>query len=145
MAGNSTNNSPHGHTHAHAHIGRDGSDARIGWAVAVNLGLTLVQIVGGLLSGSLALIADALHNFSDAVALIVAFGGRRIARRPANAAMSFGYGRAEVIAALVNYTTLIVLALVSLFTGFRVRFFPFKLCPFIFTLSAALIGWGAWI
>lgn len=41
--------------------------------------------------------------------------------------------------------TLIVLALVSLFTGFRVAFLPFRLCPFIFTVSAVLIGWGAWL
>jgi len=40
--------------------------------------------------------------------------------------------------------TLIVLAIVSLFTGFRISFLPFKLCPFIFGLSAALIAWGAW-
>jgi len=44
----------------------------------------------------------------------------------------------------VAIATLIVLALVSLFTGFRIAFLPFRLCPFIFGLSAALIAWGAW-
>ena len=63
-----------------------------------------------MLAGSLALIADALHNLSDAVSLVIAFGARKIARRPANQAMSFGYGRAEVVAALINYTTLILLS-----------------------------------
>jgi cobalt-zinc-cadmium efflux system protein len=100
-----------GHGHGHAHADRNAGDARIAAAVAVNLGLTVVQVVGGILSGSLALIADALHNFSDAISLVIAFGARRIARRPANSDMTFGYGRAEVVAALINYTTLIVIGL----------------------------------
>ena len=109
---------PHDHSHHHHHdLSAEGGDARVAWAVAVNLGLTLAQVVGGILSGSLALIADALHNFSDAIALIIAFFARRIARRPADAEMSFGYGRAEVVAALVNYTTLVVLALYLIYEG----------------------------
>jgi cobalt-zinc-cadmium efflux system protein len=107
----------HGGHHHHHHIDPDAGDARIAWAVAVNMALTVAQVVGGILSGSLALIADALHNFSDAIALIIAFGARKIARRPADAAMSFGYGRVEVVAALVNYTTLIVLALYLVYEG----------------------------
>lgn len=97
--------------HGHHHVDPNAGDARIALAVAVNLGLTVVQVVGGLLAGSLALVADALHNFSDAISLVIAFGARRIARRPANADMTFGYGRAEVVAALINYTTLIVVGL----------------------------------
>jgi len=109
---------PHDHSHHHhAHIDPDAGDARVAWAVAVNLGLTLAQVIGGILSGSLALIADALHNFSDAIALIIAFFARRIARRPADAHMSFGYGRAEVVAALINYTTLILLAVYLAYEG----------------------------
>lgn len=98
----------HGHHH---HVDPDAGDRRIGLAVAVNIGLTIVQIIGGVLSGSLALIADALHNFSDAISLVIAFAARRIARRPADPQMTFGYGRSEVVAALINYTTLIVLSL----------------------------------
>lgn len=77
--------------------------------MGVNLLLTIAQVVGGILSGSLAMIADALHNFSDAISLIIAAVARRIARRPASADMPFGYARAEVVAALINYTTLIVI------------------------------------
>jgi cobalt-zinc-cadmium efflux system protein len=102
---------PHDHGHHHHHIGTAEGDRRVGWAIAVNLALTLVQIVGGIVSGSLALVADAIHNLSDAVALIIAFGARRIARRPATADMTFGYARAETVAALINYTTLILLSL----------------------------------
>jgi cobalt-zinc-cadmium efflux system protein len=65
----------------------------------------------------LALIADALHNFSDVIALILAFAARKISRRPADERMSFGYGRVEVVAALVNYTTLIVLSLHLIYEG----------------------------
>lgn len=86
-------------------------DGRLTLAVVVNLALTVAQLVGGVLSGSLALIADAIHNLSDAIALVIAWGARRIARRPADARMTFGYARAETVAALVNYTTLIVIGL----------------------------------
>ena len=105
------------HDPHHHHIDPDAGDARMAWAVVVNMVLTLAQVVGGLLSGSLALIADALHNFSDAISLIIAFFARKIARRPADESMSFGYGRAEVVAALVNYTTLVVLALYLIYEG----------------------------
>ncbi|WP_068110095.1 cation diffusion facilitator family transporter [Tropicimonas marinistellae] len=99
------------HDHHHHQIPPESGDKRIFLAVAVNVALTLVQIVAGVISGSLALIADAIHNLSDALSLVIAFAARRIARRPADAEMTFGYGRAEVVAALVNYTTLIVIAL----------------------------------
>lgn len=109
----------HGHHH---HIDPAAGDRRILFAILVNLGLTVAQFIGGLFAGSLALIADALHNFSDAISLIIAFGARRIARRPANADMTFGYGRAEAVAALVNYTTLIVIGLYLVFEAVM-RFF----------------------
>lgn len=94
--------------HHHHHVDPEAGDARVIWAVVVNLLLTLAQIIGGVVSGSLALIADAIHNLSDAVSLVIAFAARKIARQPADAQMTFGYGRAEVVGALVNYTTLIV-------------------------------------
>jgi cobalt-zinc-cadmium efflux system protein len=99
----------------HHHVDPEAGDRRVFAAIAVNLGLTVAQIVGGIISGSLALIADALHNFSDAISLIIAFGARKIARRPRDAEMTFGYGRVEVVAALINYTTLIVIGLYLLY------------------------------
>ena len=101
--------------HDHVHIDPEAGDRRVFAAIAVNLGLTVAQIVGGIVSGSLALIADALHNFSDAISLIIAFAARKIARRPRDADMTFGYGRVEVVAALINYTTLIVIGLYLLY------------------------------
>ncbi len=99
---------PHDHEHQRS-LPQD--DGKVVAAVSVNLGLTIVQIVAGVVSGSLAMIADAIHNLSDAISLIIALAARKLARRPADASMTFGYGRIEVVAALVNYTTLIVIAL----------------------------------
>ncbi len=101
---------PHDHAH-HDHGAHAGGERRLALAVAVNLLLTVLQVVGGVLSGSLALIADALHNLSDAGSLVIALVARRIARRPADASMTFGWGRAEIVAALINFTTLILLGL----------------------------------
>jgi len=101
----------------HHHVDPNAVDRRIAGAVGVNLALTVVQIIGGILSGSLALIADAIHNLSDALALIIAFGARKIARRPADKSMTFGYARAEVVAALINYTTLVVIGLWLVYEG----------------------------
>jgi cobalt-zinc-cadmium efflux system protein len=96
--------------HHHHHDATTG-DRRVLGAVVLNGVLTVAQIVGGIAAGSLSLIADALHNFSDAISLVIAFAARKIARRPADDAMTFGYVRAEIIAALINYTTLIIVGL----------------------------------
>jgi cobalt-zinc-cadmium efflux system protein len=127
-----------GHGHQHNHIDPDAGDARVAWAIAVNMFLTLAQVIGGIISGSLALIADALHNFSDAVALIIAFFARKIARRPADPRMSFGYGRAEVVAALVNYTTLIVLSVYLFYEGVMRFFEPEPINGWLVVWVAAL-------
>ena len=93
----------------HSHGEESMSDGRLVLAVALNVLLTVAQIIGGILSGSLALIADALHNFSDAASLGLALFARRIGRRPADKLMTFGYARAEVVAALINLTTLLII------------------------------------
>ena len=110
---------PHDHGHSHGH-----GDGKLTLAVMVNLGLTAVQIVGGILSGSLALIADAVHNLSDALSLALAFAARRIARRDADATMTFGWNRAELVAALINLTTLILIAIYLTAEGIMRLFDP---------------------
>jgi cobalt-zinc-cadmium efflux system protein len=101
--------------HHHHEDLREASDRRLFLAVAVNVLLTVAQVAGGLVSGSLALIADALHNLGDAAALGIAVVARKIGRRPANHFKTFGYKRAEVIAALVNLTTLAIIGLYLVF------------------------------
>ncbi len=98
------------HDHHHHHHG-DVHETRLIWALVVNLLLTGVQVAGGILSGSLALVADALHNLSDAGSLAVALVARRIAKRPADQWRTFGYQRAELIGALINLTTLLLIGL----------------------------------
>lgn len=110
--------------HHHHHDTQGMSDARLVWAVIVNVGLTFAQILGGILSGSLALIADALHNFSDAASLALALFARKIGRRPADKLMTFGYGRAEIVAALINLTTLIIVGLYLLIEAVNRYFDP---------------------
>lgn len=96
--------------HHHHHVG-ELSDKRLVAAVGVNLLLTVAQIIGGVISGSLALVADALHNLNDAASLGLALFARRIARRPADRQRTFGYQRAEVVGALINLTALILVGL----------------------------------
>ena len=96
----------HGHAHGHSH-GAELGDRALLWAVVINLGLTAAQIIGGLAADSVALVADGVHNLSDALTLVLAFGARKLAARAATPSMSFGWGRAEIVAAFVNYLALI--------------------------------------
>ncbi len=98
------------HDHSHHDVETMG-DRRLLVAIVINMLLTLAQVVGGILSGSLALIADALHNFSDAASLLIAWVARKIGRQPADHFKTFGYKRAEVIAALINLVTLVIIGL----------------------------------
>ena len=110
------------HDHAHGHGGgiRSGSNRRL---LAISLCLTatvmVVQIVGALLTGSLALLADAAHMFTDASALVIALIASTVAARPADDRRTFGYQRAEVFGALINAIILIVLAVTVAIEGIR--------------------------
>jgi cobalt-zinc-cadmium efflux system protein len=102
----------HGHAHGHGHGAADqsaGTERRIFWAMVLTGGFMVAELVGGLMVGSLALVADAGHMFADAAALALAFVSIRIARRPADPARSYGYQRLEVLAAFVNGLALLAL------------------------------------
>lgn len=111
----------HDHPYPH-HRFADGGETRLILALLINVLLTAVQIAGGVISGSLALVADALHNLSDAGSLGVALIARRIARRPADELRTFGYQRAELVGALINLTALILIGLYLLYEA-AVRYF----------------------
>ena len=96
--------------HQHHHR-KPESDRGLLVAVGINVLLTLAQIMGGIISGSLSLIADAVHNLIDAASLGIALFARKISRKPADEFKTFGYQRAEVIAALINLTLLITISL----------------------------------
>jgi cobalt-zinc-cadmium efflux system protein len=83
-------------------------EARLIGAIALNALIVVAEIVGGLVSGSLALLSDAIHNLSDVAALIIAFVARRLRRRPPSPRHTYGLGRVEVMAALFNSATILV-------------------------------------
>ena len=95
----------------HQHHHGPESDRGLLVAVGINVLLTLAQVMGGIISGSLSLIADALHNLSDAASLGIALFARTLSRKPADEFKTFGYQRAEVIAALINLTLLVTISL----------------------------------
>ena len=99
-----------GHGHHHGNPSEIG-EKRLWWAVGANMLLTVAQVIGGLISGSLSLVADALHNFSDAASLLIALVAIRIGRKPPDKFKTFGYKRAETIAALINLVTLVIIGL----------------------------------
>jgi cobalt-zinc-cadmium efflux system protein len=98
----------HGHDH-HAHVDA-GNERRVLWALLLTGGFMLAEVAGGLLSGSLALLADAGHMLTDTAALALSWYAFRAARRPATPARSYGHGRIQVLAALINSGALVVIA-----------------------------------
>lgn len=106
--------------HSHEH----GVDRKLSIAVLINILLTVAQVVGGVLSGSLSLVADALHNLSDAGAIVIAVIARKIGNKNANESMTYGYKRAEILGVLINSTTLIVIGLYLIYEAFNKFFNP---------------------
>ncbi len=108
-----------GHGHGHAH-GTGTTDAR-----ALKIALTLilafmgVEIVAGVVASSLALLSDAAHMLTDAAALALSLVALRIARRPARGAMTYGFGRVEILSAQANGITLVLLGLWIVYEAIR--------------------------
>jgi len=97
----------HNHSHSHHHELR-GRNLVI--SILLNTLITASQVVGGLLSGSLSLLSDALHNFTDVLSLIVSYIANILAKKEASINRTFGYKRAEILAAFINAATLIIIA-----------------------------------
>ncbi len=122
---------PHGHDdhahhdHGHGLFGHAGhahgnvNERRVFWAAALTGGFTLVELVGGLLAGSLALIADAGHMLTDSAGLFLAWLAFRIARRPADRRRTYGFDRMEVLVAFGNGLFLIVLSAIIFIEALR--------------------------
>jgi cobalt-zinc-cadmium efflux system protein len=96
----------HHHHHGHNHGAGVANERRLAFAFFIILIFMLVEVVGGMLSGSLALLADAGHMVSDAIALGMSWMALRIGKRPADRRRSYGYKRLEVLVAFVNGCTL---------------------------------------
>lgn len=97
------------HNHSHQHVQLSGN--RLLFSIVLNIIITASQIVGGLISGSLALISDAVHNLSDVISLIISYIANLLTNKKKQTLhKTFGFKRAEIIAAFINSATLIVIA-----------------------------------
>jgi cobalt-zinc-cadmium efflux system protein len=97
-----------GHDHSHHHHKVQGKNLL--YSILLNLTITIAQLIGGIISGSLALLSDALHNFSDVLSLGFSLIAHKLSHKKATEDQTFGYKRAELIAAFVNALVLIVVA-----------------------------------
>ncbi|WP_328717249.1 cation diffusion facilitator family transporter [Halomonas elongata] len=112
------------HHHDHGAHGSHDSQRRLGWAILLTGGFMVAELVGGVLSGSLALLADAGHMLTDAAALALALFAAWISRRPADTRRSYGYHRVQVLAAFVNGLTLIAIVVWIAIEAVRRLFAP---------------------
>jgi len=103
--------------HDHNHNNLKGRNLII--SILLNVLITVSQAIGGLISGSLSLLSDALHNFTDVISLIVSYVANRLSKQKANKGRTFGYKRAEILAAFINAVTLIVIAILLIIEAFK--------------------------
>jgi cobalt-zinc-cadmium efflux system protein len=100
--------------HQHAVRGRN-----LGFAILLNVGITFAQAIGGIISGSMALLSDAAHNFSDVLSMVISFLANRLAKREATEKQTFGFRRSEILAAFINSATLIIISVIILFEAIQ--------------------------
>lgn len=111
--------SEHHHHHHHEVSGKN-----LFITILLNIIITLSQIIGGILSGSLALLSDAMHNFSDVLALLIAWWANHLAHKPATYKRTFGYKRAEILATLFNASVLIGIGIFLIIEAFHKFYHP---------------------
>ena len=104
----------HSHSHNHSHH-HDLNSRNLLISIFLNIAITVAQVIGGIVSGSLALLSDALHNFSDVISLIISWIANKLVKKKASLKRTFGYKRAEILAAFINAATLIVVAVLLIF------------------------------
>src|SRR5690554_4885206 len=92
---------------------------KIFWVALLNAGITVAEVVGGILSGSLALLSDAVHNLSDTMAIVLSYVANKIARRSKDAKRTYGYKRAEILAAFINSAVLLAVSLLLVFEAYK--------------------------
>ncbi len=98
------------HTHSHSHDHGDLKGKKLLFTIVLNTIITVAQVIGGLISGSLSLLSDALHNFTDVISLIISYIANLYTKKEASHHRTFGYKRAEIIAAFVNSASLVIIA-----------------------------------
>ncbi len=127
------------HDHSHGHHHHEVQGKNLIYSILLNLLITVAQIIGGIASGSLALLSDALHNFSDVLSLGFSLIAHKLSRKKATEDQTFGYKRAELIAAFVNASTLIIVAFILIY-GATDRFFHPKPIESNLVIWLSLLG-----
>ena len=107
------------HNHNHSHSPKDLKGQKLLISILLNIVITVAQVIGGLVSGSLSLLSDALHNFSDVVSLIVSYVAAKLSKQKASINRTFGYKRAEILAAFINASTLVIVAIILIFEAVK--------------------------
>lgn len=121
-AGHNHEEAGHNHNHAeagHTHDVSTLSGKKIFWVTLLNATITVAEIVGGILSGSLALLSDAVHNLSDTIAIALSYFANKIAQKPKDARRTFGYKRAEILSAFVNSAVLLGISIVLIYEAIK--------------------------
>jgi cobalt-zinc-cadmium efflux system protein len=122
--------------HSHHHLV---NEKNLLVATFLNLVITLVQIAGSILSGSIALLSDALHNLSDTFATFIAYMATRIGKRDANPKKTFGYKRVEILSALLNAVILIIMSVFLIREAYE-RLYDEKEINSMIMIVVAMIG-----
>jgi cobalt-zinc-cadmium efflux system protein len=105
--------------HEHSHSPQEISRTRVFWVALFNLIITVTEFVGGILSGSLALVSDATHNLSDTASIVLSYIGIKISSKEKTEKKSFGYKRAEIIIAFINASVLMGICLYLMFEAYE--------------------------
>jgi cobalt-zinc-cadmium efflux system protein len=108
-------------------------------ATILNFVITVAEVIGGILSNSLALLSDALHNFSDGIAVLIAFIANKVSKRPSDTRRTFGYKRIEILAAFFNAIILIVI-IIYLFYESVLRLYEPEPIKGLIMMVVAIIG-----
>jgi cobalt-zinc-cadmium efflux system protein len=95
------------------------SGKNLGLAILLNAGITIAEAIGGIISGSIALLSDAAHNLSDVISLIISYFASRLTQRKATERETFGFKRSEILAAFINSATLIIISVVIIIEAIR--------------------------
>ena len=113
----------HHHDHSshqgHSHDVSDLSGKKIFWVTVLNAAITIAEIIGGILSGSLALLSDAFHNLSDTLSIVLSYSANKISKKPKNSSKTFGYKRAEILSAFINSTALFIISFWLIFEAYK--------------------------
>lgn len=107
------------HSHNHSHNQKDLQGRKLLISIVLNIVITVAQVIGGLVSGSLSLLSDALHNFSDVISLLVSYIAAKLSKQKASINRTFGYKRAEILAAFINASTLVIVAILLIIEAIK--------------------------